>query len=141
MLEKQKSYFYFVSWNTLSHLNMIGLTHTRHTQVIVEVNTPFTSLCGYLTDINSGGVVRQPLYHSLFPKPSLGMLCTRPKPIPLLPQSYMYPHPFSPLSPSPPSTLALRIIAQCLCEGVWTLRSICGHTWGWKGKIAKIVNW
>lgn len=36
---------------------MIGLTHTGHTQVIVEVNTPFTSLCGYLTDIN-GGVVR-----------------------------------------------------------------------------------
>lgn len=68
MLEKkQKSYFYLVSWNTLSHLNMIGLTHTRHTQVIVEVNTPFTSLCGYLTDVNSGGVVRQPLYHSLFP--------------------------------------------------------------------------
>ena len=64
---KQKSYFYFVSWNTLSHLNMIGLTHTGHTQVIVEVNTPFTSLCGYLTDVNSGGVVRQPLYHSLFP--------------------------------------------------------------------------
>lgn len=55
------------SWNTLSHLNMIGLTHTRHTQVIVEVNAPFTSLCGYLTDINSGGVVRQPIYHSLFP--------------------------------------------------------------------------
>lgn len=47
---------------------MIGLTHTRHTQVIVEVNTPFTSLCGYLNDVNSGGgVVRQPLYHSLFP--------------------------------------------------------------------------
>lgn len=46
---------------------MIGLTHTGHTQVIVEVNTPFTSLCGYLTDVNSGGVVRQPLYHSLFP--------------------------------------------------------------------------
>lgn len=67
MLEKQKSYFYFVSWNTLSHSNIIGLTHTGHTQVIVEVNTPFTSLCGYLADINSDGVVRQPLSHSLFP--------------------------------------------------------------------------
>lgn len=78
---------------------MIGLTHTGHTQVIVEVKTPFTSLCGYLTDVNSGGVVRQPLYPSLYPQPFLGMLCTRPKPIPLLPQPSMYPHPLSPLSP------------------------------------------
>lgn len=80
---------------------MIGLTHTRHTQVIVEVTAPFTSLCGYLTDVNSGGVVSQPLYHSLFPQPFLGMLCTRPKPIPPLPQTYMYPHPPSPPSPPP----------------------------------------
>lgn len=63
MLGKTKELFLiFLSWNTLSHLNMIDLTHTRHTQVIVEVNTPFTSLCGYLTDVNSDGVVRQPLY-------------------------------------------------------------------------------
>ena len=114
---------------------MIGLTHTRHTQVIVEVNTPFTSLCGYLTDVNSGGVVRQPLpfpntrtlsRHALYKAQthtslsSLKPTCTLTYCLPLL--------------SSPPSTLALRIIAQCLCEGVWTLRSICGHTWGGKGK-------
>lgn len=53
--------------------------HRSHS-VIVEVNTPFT-LCGYL--LITGGVVRQPLYHDL-PKPFFGMLCTRPKSIPLL---------------------------------------------------------
>lgn len=85
--EKQKSYFYFVSWNTLSHLNMIGLTHTRHTQkVIVEVNTPFTSLCGYLTDVNSGGVVRQPPFPipCLSSNPLLACSVQGPRPVPYL---------------------------------------------------------
>lgn len=100
--EKQKSYVYFVSWNTLSHLNTIGLTHTRHTQkVIVEVNTPFTSLCGYLTDVNSGGVVRQPPFPvpCLPSNPLLACSVQGPRPVPLLPQSHMCPNP---LSPSPP---------------------------------------
>lgn len=126
-----KSYFYFESWNTLSHLNTIGLTHIRHSQIIVEVNTPFTSLYGYLTDVNSGCVVRKPLVHSLFPTP-LGMLCTRPRPKP--PPSPQQIASATVSFPSPLSTLAPRITAQCLCEGVWTLWLICGHTWGWKGK-------
>lgn len=138
MLAKLKSYFYLVSWNTLSHLNMIGLTCSRHTQVIVEVNAPFTSLCGYLTDINIGGVVRQPLSFPYFPLPFLACSVQGPDPYLFSLAPHEPPHPPPPIVS--PSTLALRIIAQCVREGVWTLRSICGHTWGWKGKIAKIVN-
>lgn len=38
-------------------------SHQTH---FVNVSIPFTSLCGYLTDVKSAGVFRKPLDHSLF---------------------------------------------------------------------------
>lgn len=82
---------------------MIGLTHTGHTQVIVEVNTPFTSLCGYLTDVNSGGVVRQPLYRSLFPPTLSWHALYKAQTHTSSPATLHVPSPtVSPLSPPPP---------------------------------------
>ena len=59
-------------------------------------------LCVILTDIDSGGVVRQPpLPFPVSPQnPFLSMLCKRPNPPSPLPHPYMYPHP--PLLPLPP---------------------------------------
>lgn len=128
-VEKTKNiifyYYHFVSWNTLSHLNIIGLTHSRHTQVIVEVTT-LPLLCGYLTDVNSGGIVRQPVYHSLLPlnlsRHALYKAQTHTSSPSNPPCTLTHcPPPLPPPSPSPSSTVALRIIAQCRCEGVMDL--------------------